>query len=1421
MASIMGEMLGTTVTIGRADYTFPNHLTLYDVIVNDQEGKKMLTSRRLSAKIDIIPLTKGRISIGTAQVFGTHACLYQRDSLSKPNFQFVLDSLASKDTTSTTPLNLRINSLIMRHSSVSYDRYDIVETPGVLNTSHLKLSDISSHIILKTLTEDSLNINVKRLSFKEKSGLNVERLTMKFEGGRSRSHLSDFLLKMPGTEFCLGDIDVNYRLRDKHFVLPSLNYKGSILPSSVTLSDIACLLPSLKDFNSTLSVSSTFRGQGEDIDVSSLLIKSTTGDINIDTDGWIKDITLPAPTWFVNFNDLQLSGKTIAFISENLNGKQIEIPTIVQRLGDIHMRGFAKGTGMQELVASNVLATDVGKASASIVIDSQKHFDGKIDAQDIKLNTLLDDSRFGLCSTHIDVNGKLPVGQKVAITVAGVIQQFEYQGYNYKDIGINGSYTPDDIHGEFSINDPNIKLKAEGIVKNIGTTNLIKVSADIDQLSPQAIHISDKWGGARFSANINTDITANDLSDAIGTVSIDNFVMNADDDYRLDHLDIESGYEDQMRYVTMNSDFADVSIKGLFNPATMINSITNFIADKIPTLPGITKTAQSTNNSYAINAIIRKSDWLQQLLQIPVRLTEPLTLHGMVNDRTQQMNMECRIPQFFYNDSRYDNTTISIVSPLNTLHYNVTANKIMSNGSLLELQAEGSAYNNQLTSSLTWNSHDKNPSNGIITAMADFEKGYDGKNITNITIASSKININDTEWDIHPCRVSFYDNHLNINNFTIQHGNQHLMVNGIASNSAKDSLTVNLNGIEIGYILDLVDFHAVEFSGLATGQGNIHGIFGELQANANLIVEQFKFEEGRMGTLNAKVEWNSQEKQIDIHAIADDGEEAKTYINGYVSPERNYIDLGIRADGTYLDFAQSFTSSFISHIDGHGVGAVRLIGPLDAINLTGQLVLNGHAHVKTLGCTYEMRNDTLKMVPNDIIFANCPIYDIHGNQGILTGGIHHKELTSLTYDIYVDANNLLAYDFPDFGDEVFYGTVFAQGQAAIHGRANEVIIEADVTPQKNSFLVYNASTPDVITNQEFIVWEQPKSDTRYPLSFPKEAPRTDLTMRLKVNATPDASIRLLMDAATGDYITLRGNGDIQTTYYNKGNFTMFGNYEVSSGTYNVTIQNIIKKDFTFKEGGTIVFGGDPYDARLDLQAQHVVNGVSLSDLNIGNSFANTVRVNCLMNITGQPRAPMVDFDLDILNVNSDEKQLVRSFINGQEEMKQQVVYLLAVGRFYSQGANNANESENSRNNTSLAMQSLLSGTLSGQINSMLGQVIKSNNWNFGANISTGDEGWNNAEYEGIINGSLLNNRLLINGQFGYRDNATTANPSFIGDFDIRYLLFPSGNLAFKVYNQTNDRYFTKSSLNTQGIGLIMKKDFNGWADLFNTKKKKK
>ena len=90
----------------------------------------------------------------------------------------------------------------------------------------------------------------------------------------------------------------------------------------------------------------------------------------------------------------------------------------------------------------------------------------------------------------------------------------------------------------------------------------------------------------------------------------------------------------------------------------------------------------------------------------------------------------------------------------------------------------------------------------------------------------------------------------------------------------------------------------------------------------------------------------------------------------------------------------------------------------------------------------------------------------------------------------------------------------------------------------------------------------------------------------------------------------------------------------------------------------------------------------------------------------------------------------------------------------------------------------------------------------------------------MLSGSMFNNRLLFNGQFGYRNNVAKDKASFIGDFDIHYLLFPNGNVAFRVYNQTNDRYFTRNSLTTQGIGLILKKDFNNLGDIFGHRKKK-
>lgn len=1443
-AKVLADKLGTSVTIGRLKYGLLSHLTLYQVNIKDQQGTDMLTAGRISAHLDLLPLADGKISISTAQLFSARGKFYQRDSLSKPNFQFALDSLASKDTTSTSPLNLRINSLIIRHSTVSFDRYDMPKTASTLNPNHLKVSDISSHIILKTLTEDSLNVNIKRLSFKEQSGLNIRRLSMHFEGGRNSMRLTDFVLRMPGTNVQLGDIKASYRFRGDHFVTPSLRYSGSILPSTITLSDIACLLPSLNTFQSTLSLACNFDGEAERLNIPMLTIGSTTGDIDINIGGWVKDLRGSMPTWNADIHDLELSAKTVSFISENLQGQRIQVPEALARMGSIHMKGHAHGRGDRSLETHNQLQTDAGSVNMSLTIDDKRQFNGHIDTKDFNLKKVLDDDQFGILSTDIDLSGQLPDGQPLIVKADGQIHQFEFKGYNYQHIDIDGLYSPADIHGHASIDDANIGLDLHGSIIKTGKQHNVKLKGTFANISPKAMHLSEMWGDARFFGDIKADFLASDINDAVGTFDIEELSMQGlRASYDLEKLHIESGYDGDVHYVNMTSDFGEASIRGDFDYKTLPQSFTNFIATRMSTIPGLPAVDKNVHNDFSIRATIRKSDWVQHLLRTPFYLTKPLTLQGSLNDERQQIFLECDIPQFFYKDSRYDHAHISILSPINTLQYEASITKHNDDSNDMDLQVMGSVHNDQLSATLQWNDNREEETSGRVTAMAYFDNSFGNSQKAFIKLASSQMTIKNKTWDILPATITYADKNVHVDGFSIRHQKQFLKIDGTASEDKQDSIRVNMRDLDIDYILDLVNFDAVSFSGRVTGNGVLRGVMGNLEADAKLIVKGFEFEHGRMGNMDALVKWNTEKEQIDIQALAVDSR-ARTVIGGYVSPKREYLELDFRAEGTRLDFAKSFTETFIDHIDGYVMGKVKLAGPLSALNLYGDLILNGKAHVSTLNCTYEMVNDTLLLTRDNITFKNCVLYDIYGNRGIMTGGIHHDDLTNLTYDIYLDARNLLAYDFKTFGDATFCGTVYADGTVGIHGRENSLLIEADVTPRRGTVFIYNAASPDVITDQEFISWSSKDefNISRRPTVTQKEETqegaeqnaradlRTDIRMNLRINATPDATIRLLMDESTNDYITMRGSGDLQTSFYNKGGFNMFGTYRLSEGTYGITIQNIIKKNFVFKEGGTIIFGGDPYDARLDMQAQHTVNGVSLSDLNVGKSFSNTVRVNCLMNISGQPRQPIVDFDLDIPNVNTDEKQMLRSIINSEEEMNQQVIYLLAVGRFYPQGANNASDEETAgRSKTSLAMQSLLSGTLSSQLNDVLNRVIKSNNWSFGANISTGDEGWNNAEYEGIINGRLLNNRLLINGQFGYRDGtsatsstkAVSATPSFIGDFDIRYLLLPNGNLAFKVYNQTNDRYFTKSSLNTQGIGIIMQKDFNGLRDLLSTKKKEK
>lgn len=1431
VGSALEDKIGAEVEIKRVNLGFLNRIVVDELVVFDKNKERMLRVPRLSAKIDVIDLMQGKINLSSAQLFGLDANIYKNSPEDDYNFQFVVDSLSSKDNKEKKPFDLHISSLVILNGKIKHNlRYEPMKS-GKFDASHLDVSRFSSHIILYKITEDSLDINVKRLSLKESCGLNISNLALRLKMGKGDVRISDFSLATDKSEISVPHLSVSYRLENKKLQEKSLDASVKAEIKSLALSEVGLFMP--YQLNSFPVIRGFIDAQCKNGNAtSSIFLDASDKSFLINAKADCRHI-ISNPEWKADRLSLLASGGIISKIDGITR-----LPAQIPALGDVRISGRCAGTKHSALFDGQIVTSECGNVEISGSFDNGE-IEAKAKTSSISLGKILSANDIGNVAAEIEGKAKIEDKKLSNASIKANFDRFEYKGYPYSNINIDGTFDKGTVAGSLDANDPNVVLSITGqtslsdAIKSVNAS----INAELINLAPLNLIKDCREANVSFSSEI--DLKGSNIDDLTGKLALHRIFFHGalddktivENDINIDEIKLSSFFGNKGRELSLTSDFADISIKGQYRISTLKNSILNLLKSHLPSI-SIQKADPHIRNNYLINAEIRSAYLAKRFLGVDVTTQKPLTLNGYVNDFAQQANIYCSAPSLYLYGKQIDNLKLLVWTPEQSLRSNINFTLRNAGKSPLAIILESDAKNDILTTSLSWDNHQKEEFSGQLNTVARFSSPYNGSSFAKVSITPSNIHVGDSIWRLHSRDIIYSDSKLSVDHFSVENSNQHIYINGVASKHSSDSLAVDLKNVDVAYIMNLINFHSVEFGGIATGHLTGHSLLSTPEAHGHLDVKGFLFEEGHLGDFHADVVLNNEERQLDIKAFTEERGDRIMDITGFVSPQRSGLDLAIKAEKVPLEFMHSYCSSFMEDIDARGKGDIRVFGPFSGINLTGQIVANGALTVSSLNCRYELRNDTITFVPDDMRLVNQPIYDKHGNIAYFTGGLHHHNLSRMTYDFDIKAKKFLCYDFKEFGDNSFYGTAILTGNCRITGRNSELTFDVNGDVEPGSSMVYNATSPDALSKQEFITWnsaarkhemQMDSLSGKHATSDGKEEDvRTNMRMNFLVNVTPDATLKVLMDAQTGDCIDLHGTGVLRASYYNKGKFDLFGNYLINNGTYKLTIQNVVHRNFDFLSGGSINFGGDPYDAALALKARYTLNSVSLSDLNIGNSFSsNNIRVDCLMDITGTPGAPVVTFNLEPHTNNTDVKQMIYSLINSEEETNQQVLYLLSVGRFYAQTGNNAAAMDARGNNqTTLAMQSILSGTLSQQMNNILSKFVNSNNWNFGANISPGDEGFNNAEYEGLLNGSLLNNRLLINGQFGYRDNAATATQGFIGDFDVRYLLLPNGNLAIRVYNQTNDRYFTKNALNTQGLGLIIKHDFNSWRDMIGRKNRK-
>ena len=1437
VAEELSDLLNTRVTIGRINIGLLNRIIIDDVLLDDQDEQEMLKVTRLSAKFDIMPFFKGKISISSVQLFGFNINLQKKTPDSPPNFKFVLDAFASNDTVKKdNSLDLRINSILIRRGRMAYHVLSEEETPGKFNAKHIHLQNIIANISLKALSKDSINLGIKRLSLDEKvSGFSLKKMSLKLVANSRQTSIDNFAIELPETSLKLDTIHLIYdSLKAFDRFTEQVRFSFRTLPSQITLKDISPFLPALSHFKEPISLDMEVKGTVNQLTCSHLEITADNRQFRLKGDVALQDLSHPQDAYvFGTLSELTATTRGVGFLVRNLSHDYNGVPPVLERLGNVSFRGEVSGY-FTDIVTYGQLHTDLGGVNMDLKLSSDKSkglfaYSGAVKTTDYKLGKLLANEQLGEITFNLDVHGRHVTDRLPVVELKGLIASVDYSRYRYENITLDGEYKQGGFNGKVALDDPNGSIYLNGDVNVSSRIPTFNFQAIINKLRLHDLNLTSKYPDTEFSLKLRANFTGGSVDEMIGEINVDSLeFMSPEKQYFMNNMNIRASKQNNENQLRLTSEFLTASVEGKFQYHTLPASILNIMRKYVPSLILPPKKPIETHNNFQFDIHIYNTDILSTIFDIPLTVYTHSTLKGYFNDPLQRLRVEGYFPRLQYKNNFIESGMILCENPSDHIRARVRLTNLKKKGAV-NLSLDAQAKDDNISTTLNWGNSAAVTYSGQLAAVAKFLRTEGEKPLLKamVEVKPTDIILNDTLWQIHPSQVVVDSGKVDVNNFYFSHQDRYVRINGRLSDNPQDSVKVDLKDINMGYVFDIASISDdVNFEGDATGTAYASGVFKKPVMNTRLFIKNFSLNQGRLGDLNIYGEWDNENRGIRLDASIKDISTTPSRVTGIIHPLKpeSGLDLNIEANELNLKFLEHYMKSIANDIKGRATGKVHFYGKFKGLNLDGAVMTNASMNFDILNTHFAIK-DTILLAPTGLTFNNIHISDMEGHSGRMNGYLHFQHFKNLNYRFEIQANNMLVMNTKESTDMPFYGTVYGTGNALLTGNAIQGLdVNVAMTTNRNSIFTYINGSVASATSNQFIkfVDKTPRrtiQDSIQIISYyeqlqqkrqeAEEEQKTDIRLNILVDATPDATMKIIMDPVAGDYISGKGTGNIRTEFYNKGDVKMFGSYQINQGVYKFSLQEVIRKDFVIKNGSTITFNGAPLDANLDIQASYTVNSASLNDLIPEESSSiiqqPNVKVNCIMNLSGILVRPTIKLGIELPNERDEVQTLVRNYISTEEQMNMQILYLLGIGKFYTEDARN--------NQNSNVMSSVLSSTLSGQLNNALSQVFETNNWNIGTNLSTGDKGWTDMEVEGILSGQLLNNRLLINGNFGYRDNPM-ANTNFVGDFEAEWLINRSGDIRLKAYNETNDRYYTKTNLTTQGVGIMYKKDFNKWSDLF-------
>lgn len=1427
--------LDTKLGIGRLYFRPFNTVALDSLYVLDKQGEKILLADNVSASIDLFELMKQNIVISSARLSDFEAHISKQSNDSTLNIQFIIDAFQSKDDKPKAKIELKLNAINISSGQFYYDVLDEPKISGKFDKNHIAVRDFNTKLALKSLQSDSLNIQVRKLELKEQSGFEINNLVGRFITQGDNVSIKGFELLLPDSKIEFAKLDLvlpkaQIDSTKQHDHINDRKLDFSLSESYISPRDISAFVPELRSFNDRVYIKADISGLEHSLKMSNLTLlfgNKLKLVANAEVIDWLED----SDTYVLaTIDELTVAGSDIERIANIFSKKEVHLPKGILEQKNISFQGDVSGY-LNQLTAFGSLDTDNGIVRTDVLFGFDKkekafsYAKGKVYTNNFELGKFLGNDNLGNTSFSIAVNIAKPLYKDLEGTVKGEIHSFQFKDYTYEDILLDVHYGAKRVEGSLAINDEHGQLHLDGMLDMANKElPILNVTAKVENVQFDKLQLVPQLENSYLSLNIDVNLEGANPDNVEGYIAVNEleFIRNQKT-FALDKLLIQASGQsnDSSRKIVLQSDIINGTVEGESSINDIGNSFKTTLQTYLPALLPKEIKATKYDNNFKFRFDINNTEILSDILKLPVVLYEPASIIGYYNDSDNRFKLEVQTPNILAGGMKIRSGYVLAENNGEVLSSLVKARIEGKNQIQNDITIKSLGKDDEILTEIGLVNNSKARAEGTFKVLTEFDHlGKKDGLRTKITINESQLLLNNINWKLEESSITFEKQLIDVDNFWLysEDGQQELKIHGKYSKTDPSNvLKTQLRDMNLEYIFETLAIDALKFGGAASGDVFLSSIDEKPYANTNLKVKDFKFNDTELGNLDLFSELNDETKEVILDGEILTKENKSTKVNGIIDPVNQSLSIHFDADSIDIGFLHQYAQSIFDKISGRGTGHVHLHGDFSNVTVEGVAnIIDGKIGIKFLNTDYSF-SDVIYLREGLIYFNDIEFVDKYGNIAFANGKVVHDYFRDIMYHIELNASNFLVYNATEAHNPIFYGQVFGSGKGVLGGDEQEINIDINMQTQENTLVRMNFME-DEISEYSFITYKEPVVEEETVKKVVAAiVPKSDMqiNMNFYIDATPDATFELLMDPVGGDILRGSGSGAMQFIWSSKLDPKLYGTFNVNRGSYNFTFQRIMEKKFSIQDGSTIQFRGDPFQANLDVNAIYKITA-SLSDLDndlVRQSGQASVPVQCVLNLTGPLRQPNVGLDINFPTVNADVERQIKSYMDTEDMINRQVTYLLLLSKFYTPDAGNVA-------NPSSDFAVVASATLSNQLTKIVSQI--DDRWQLGTHIRMSDAELTNTEVELLLSSQLLNDRLLINGNFGYRDDPFINKDAVITDIDIEFLLNRSGTWRLKAYNHYNEKFYylqDNRGIQTQGVGILYRRDFDKLKELWTRKKK--